>query len=269
MVTLSDIKLGGKTIPKPALIAAMAAGVGILGYAYWNRRMSSSAATPATTLDAGIDPTTGLPYADEFGYMQQGGGGAPQQGATGAGYYDPVTGQFIGTGVGNQVVQSVSTNGAWYQAAMAYLVNVAQFDPSTVAAALGNGLHGAYMTADQLGIWSAATGSQGEPPQGHPPLVTTPPGGQGTTPGNTGQGPVTGLHTTGIGKNRVSLDWAPVSGTNIYAVDVNGSRKSTSYHSGSIVSGLKPNTSYTIGVTPVKKDQSFGTRASISVRTKK
>jgi hypothetical protein len=262
-----EFKIGKMNAPKPAVYMAGAAAVGIVAYAYYKRRGNTATATDTTgtTTDPSIDPSTGIPWADEMGY----GSSAGYTGASGLGIYDPTTGQYYNNGYGNQVVTAVTTNAAWAQAAEAYLTSIGQYDPAAVAAAIGKALTGQYVTSDQVAIFAAARAFEGEPPTGYPPLNTHPPVGQpGGTGTVTGKGPVTNLKVTNTGQGFVSLDWSPVSGAKAYALDVNGKRSVTVYYSNGTVSGLSRKHHYTVGVTPIKSDGKLGTRKTISATTK-
>lgn len=171
---------------------ALVGGGAILYYRH--QQNAAAAATPAAGTDTSgydtsgdIDPTTGIPYADEGAGMDGAYGTTPSA----LGYYDPTTGQYIGTGVGTSTVTTVSTNAAWAQAAAAYLVNQG-YDGATVTAAIGLYLLGAPLTQDQYDIVTAAIGFEGNPPQGAPPPHmasggggTGQSGGGGTTTGTT------------------------------------------------------------------------------------
>jgi hypothetical protein len=270
---MNEIHIAGKTIPKPAIYASGAAAVGILAYAYWAKRGATPDATDPNAVDPNIDPYTGLPYSDEFGSGM--GGSFTPSGNT----YDPNTGTATLT----------NTNAAWAQAAQAYLTGVG-YDPQVVGSAIGKALNGQYVTAEEIGIWSAAIAFEGYPPQGYPGLNTTPPGGQGGNGGNgggdgdggnggggttpavpktTGKGPVSGLKALTKTTTSVTLDWNPVSGAKGYAIDRNGSRVVTVLYSQGKVSNLSPNTGYTFGVTPVMSNGDLGTVKTIRVTTAK
>jgi hypothetical protein len=160
------------------LIGALGVGGVIVWYVVKSKGSSSS--TAATT-DPSIDPSTGIPYAEEYA-----------QGAMGTtpslyGYTDPSTGQYI-TGVGATTVTQPSTNASWAQEVESYLENLG-YDPTTTAAAIGKYLTGQPLTADQNSIVAAALGFFGNPPTGAPPPITSPPTGNGTgggtgTPGH-------------------------------------------------------------------------------------
>jgi hypothetical protein len=229
---MSDVKLPGiGNVPKPALIAVGAASAAILAYAYYRR--SSAAPSDAGTTDTGvtdtsIDPATGVPYADEFGYTNTGYGFL--------GVNDPSTGQIITSGSGTGVV-TITTNAQWSQAAQAYLASIGGFDSTAVAAALGAGLLGHYMTPDQVGIWNAAIAFEGNPPGGYPPLNVTPPVGQ--PPATTTLPAPGGFKTTGHTYHSVSLTWSPVAGSLEYHIKISGPAFDHTV--------ITHNTSYTVG----------------------
>ena len=263
MVTImSDVKLPGiGNIPKPALIAVGAASIAIIGYAWYKHNGSAASSTPTTdpsAVDPSIDPATGIPYADEYGYMNS---GYSYQGVT-----DPTTGQIIGSGVGTGVVTQASTNAAWAQAAQSYLVTYGGFqDAAAVAAALGAGLLGHYMTPDQVAIWSAATAFEGDPPQGHPPINTTPPPGN---PPPVSLGAPTGIHVTNVGKTTATLAWTAVTGAQGYLVTAGGhsydaSGTSYGFHN------LRSNTSYTATVQALAGGRAGPRGHSVSFKTSK
>jgi hypothetical protein len=164
--------------------------VGILGggvvVVYYVMRARSSAATNATgtTTDPSIDPSTGIPYAEE----DSGALGAYGTSPSLYGYTDPSTGAFIsGVGAGaTGVVTAPSTNASWAQQVEAYLQNLG-YNPTSVAAALGKYLTGQSLSADQAAIVAAAQGFYGNPPQGAPPILQTNPSGNGTGGGLTGK----------------------------------------------------------------------------------
>lgn len=214
---MSDIKLPGiGNVPKPALIIAGAASLGIIVYAYWRHGSSStdtSTTDTSSTLDSSIDPATGVPYADEYGYMNS---GYSFQGVT-----DPSTGAIIGNGVGTGTVTTVSTNAAWAQAAQAYLAGIVGYDGTTVAAALGAGLLGHYMTPDQVGIWNEAIAYEGNPPQGYPPLNQTPPIGNPSPTPSKLHAP-SAVHAQSIDKSHIEVFWNTISGAQGYHIKIQG-----------------------------------------------
>lgn len=213
---MSDVKLPGiGNVPKPAVIAVGVASAAIIGYAYWRRskNSSSAAATTAasTATDTSIDPATGVPYADEYGFNNSAGYSFP-------GVYDPSTGATIGSGVGQGTIVTVSTNAAWAQASLAYLASVGGYqDSQSIGNALGAGLLGHYMTPDMVSIWNAAVAFEGEPPQGHPPLNITPPIGNPPPPTGKLHGP-TGAKVVSTTKNTATVSWNAVPGAKHYRI---------------------------------------------------
>lgn len=217
---MSDIKLPGiGNVPKPALIAVGAASVGILAYAWYKHKATGdpsadlSGGTTDSTVDPSIDPATGVPYADEYGYSNSGG------------YYlggvtDPSTGTVITGGTGGTGVVTITTNAQWAQAAQSYLASIGGYDATAVAAALGAGLLGHYMTPDQLGIWNAAVAFEGNPPGGYPPINTTPPSGN-PPPSQLLPAP-SGFRYTAKTYHSVTLTWNPVPGALEYHVKIQG-----------------------------------------------
>lgn len=154
--------------------------VGAAGLVAWYIIKGRGSKQSSTDLASqGIDPATGVPFAQEYGgYGAAGGAGTPSL----YGYYDPNTGQFIsGAGAGGSggFVLAPSTNAEWAQQAEAYLTGIG-YDAMTVAAALGKYLTGQTITSDQAGIVAAAKGFFGTPPQPFTPGPVTNPGGQGS-----------------------------------------------------------------------------------------
>jgi|SRR5215467_143824 len=160
------------------IIGAVAVG----GVVIWWATRSRSAQQTAGSTDGAIDPSTGIPYSQEYS-------GFGAQGTTPSlyGYVDPSTGAFIsGVGAGaTGVVTAPSTNASWAQQVESYLQNLG-YDPVATAAAIGKYLTGQTLTSDQSGIVSAAQGFFGPPPQGAPVISVTPPSGNGSGGGSTG-----------------------------------------------------------------------------------
>lgn len=159
--------------------------VGAAGLLIWYimKGKSSSGMTADQMAAAGIDPTTGVPYSEE--YAGYGGYGASGVVPSLYGYIDPTTGAFIsGAGAGGNVI-APSTNASWAQQVEAYLSSIG-YNAVTVAAAIGKYLTGQTLSADEAAIVAAALGFFGQPPQGAPPIHTTPPPGQNPPP--TGNG---------------------------------------------------------------------------------
>ena len=174
--------------PKPKMkkstiwILVGGGAVGLLGILYFYKKNSSSSSTASQDALAqqGIDPSTGIPYAEEYGS-----GLAGASGLTPSLYgYTGPEGSTVYPGVSGQIVTAPSTNAGWAQEVEAYLQNLG-YDPTTVAAALGKYLTGGRVTQDQQSIIQAALGFFGNPPTAVPPINVSGGGGTGqiTPPG--------------------------------------------------------------------------------------
>jgi PASTA domain len=158
-------------------------GIGGLGLVLWYRKHSASSSsstdtsgTDTSTADSGIDPSTGIPYADEYGGDTGAYGVTP--GAEGT--YDPLTGQYIpGYGTTGQVT-TIATNAEWAQAAITTLTGEG-YDPATVTTAIGLFLAGQALTQNQYDIVTAAIGVEGNPPSSVTPPHLAGGGGAGQT----------------------------------------------------------------------------------------
>jgi hypothetical protein len=184
------VNLFGSPVKKGYVLAGGAVVVLAVGYGWYrNRQANAAAATSAAggSGTSGIDPATGVPYADESGAgidpatgypygsaqdqeaLAQLGGGS---GFTGGGGGGPIT---TGTSGG------YTTNGQWAQAAESYLVSTVGGDANTVAAALGKYITGQPVTSDQVDVIEQAIAFTGYPPvngpNGDPPAYTLTQGG--------------------------------------------------------------------------------------------
>ena len=268
-----DLKSGGKIsigkvkLSKNAVMLGAATGVGIIAYAYYMRGRGGGdiPAGDGSSFDPNIDPATGIPYSDEYG----GGGGTG--GYSGLGIYDPVTGQYLGNGYGSSVVTGVSTNAAWTQACVAYLVSVG-YEGMAVNSALGKVLSGQAVTQDELNIFNAATAAQGHPPQGYPTIkmASGQPGGTTNPPGANLPAP-TGFHVDRVTRSTAIVDWNDVKNATGYRLYLNGAVRYANHPAYSLASysGLKPNTSYRLEVRAIGADGGVGAPASLTVKTPK
>jgi len=168
---------------KKVVLFAVGGSAGLLGILYWRSHSAASSAASTDTsgtsaTDSGIDPATGIPYADEYGGDTGAYGTTP--GAEGT--YDPLTGQYIpGLGTTTSPV-TIATNAEWAQAAIGALVNDG-YDPVTASTAIGLYLAGQGLSQNQYDIVTAAIGLEGQPPTTvSPPHITNPGGGGTTTP---------------------------------------------------------------------------------------
>jgi hypothetical protein len=265
----NTVKIGSMNVPKPALLAGMAGAAAIIIYAYWARSRGGGTETPSSD-DTGsnIDPSTGLPYSDEFGF----GGGY-----SGIGINDPATGGTIGGGYGGQIVTQLTTNSQWTQAAVLYLEQHG-YEGTAIANALGKVLTGSVVTQAELSIFNAARAAVGEPPQTYPsphmastapPGTTNPSGASLPAPGN--------VHVIHRYRTEIQVDWNAVKGARGYAVyrsepaksASTWQRQSTSVYDSFQFKGLKPNTTYRFKIAPVGFDNKEGKSVTITGKTLK
>jgi hypothetical protein len=169
-----------KKFGKKQLLIVGLGGLGAIGVWLWYRKTHGTA--PSTSTDTtgsgygagtdpnAIDPNTGVPYSQEYGYGQSYGGGG--WGGGGGGW--PVS-----TGGGSTTTtQTVTTNAQWAQASEEYLSHLG-YNKLAVALALGKYLSGQPLDNNQVGIVEAAIGFEGQPPQGAPKIIRS--GGGGGT----------------------------------------------------------------------------------------
>lgn len=205
------VNLFGHQVPRGVVITGVVVIVGGGGYLLYKR------STAAQTASAGAAGSSAYGYGTggygSYGYDQAYGYGAagygqftaqPQDvygyGAYGYGYYDPATGQYLGSGFGTNPTTptppTTNTNQEWAQAATAGLV-AQGFVAKNVATALGLYLTGKPVNSDQESIITTAIGLEGDPPQdgagGYPPAIHTtstnhkPPAKSVTVPKVTGE----------------------------------------------------------------------------------
>lgn len=270
--TGGKIKIGKFKVSKNGVMIGAAVGLGILGYAYYSRRSASPTDTSGDTtgyVDPSIDPNTGMPYSDEFG-----GSGVNY---SGLGIYDPTTGQYLGNGYGSSVITGVTTNAAWTQASVAYLVSIG-YEGTVVNSAIGKVLSGQAVTQDELNIFNAAMAAEGSPPQGFPTIhmVGAAPGGTTNPPAGDGNPPpaVTGLKGKGF-KEHIDLNWddmrkkdPKIAGYTIWA---DGVRKTSNFFSTEHVWGVsgkgKSHKMQVAAFKYINGKQTYGPMATISVKT--
>lgn len=259
---MDDLKLGSMHVNKKAVMVAAVFAGGVVAYAYYTRssRGGGGDAAPSGGPDPSIDPFTGLPYADEFNM------GTAGQGPSYQGIYDPATGQWITPG--SQTVTGYGSNAEWSQKALLVLTATG-YDGVAVSGALGNALNGVAVTNDQLNMFNTARALVGEPPYPFPAIVHAGTPGSGTTP-VTSVGKVTGLHASHIDRTAVTLEWTKVPHAVGYQMSRNGSVFQSVVYSKGSVYGLRPNTTYTLGVRAIGPGSKFyGPIATVHVRTHK
>lgn len=276
------MNIAGKKIPT-WLLWGGGLGAGIVGIAYFRSRKSSSGAAASSAAASGVDPVTGLPFAQDnqtdpltgMTYLaeaqQYGSVSAAEAALAGSGSAYSASGQspYVGTagyptsnvGSASGTVQSYATNAAWSQAVTAGLVALG-YSAEAVAAALGLYFQEHPLSADQASIVQAAIAEYGPPPQGSYPIIATtstagpPAAGGGTTGGGHPAAKVPampgGVHASAVSSSGFTLAWSPSAGATGYVVRVtyqgavafSDKVSGTSAH----VTGLGPNRSYTAHV---------------------
>jgi len=166
------LPLAGEVSKKTALVGGGVV-VAILVVSYLRHSKAQAAATPASTdttvsdqtgTDAGIDPATGVPYADEttsaLGTYDTG-----IDPSTGIPYAEELGyggGVGAGGGGGTTSTSGISTNDQWLEEAEG------QFPGHTASQAFTRILGGVAVTANQKDLFMEAVGVFGNPPQGYP-----------------------------------------------------------------------------------------------------
>ena len=159
-------------------------GVSIVGVMYWRKKNAAASAAAAasvaasssgTSTDSGIDPSTGLPYADETS-SAYGGGSA----YSGYGGIDPSTGvpyiyESGGTGTTNNT-SGITTDSQWAQQAEGDLVSTFGYSLTVAQSAVTK-----YMSQSLSGLndqeyeaISAIIAELGPPPSGTFRLIHAP-----------------------------------------------------------------------------------------------
>lgn len=191
--------------------AVIGGGGAIVVYVWYKHKQGTAASTSAS--GTGVDPVTGLPYAQDntvdpltgITYLQEAqqygsvaaaesavssGASAGYGGGYGAygdvyGYNSAgaLSGVPYSTFTGTQTGSSYTSNAEWAQAATAGLTDLG-YTSTDIAAALGNYLAGLPLTSGQQQIVAAADAEYGYPPAGVPAVTTAPQTPPATT-GNT------------------------------------------------------------------------------------
>lgn len=184
------MNIAGKNVPNWAVYGG--AGVVVVGGVLWYRKRSggsSSAAGAAATDPNAIDPSTGVPYADEVAGVAPGG-------FSGSGLaFGTPTSDFTGT---TPTGTTFTTNAQWVQAATAGLTALG-YNGSDVGAALGLYLLGMPLSADQVTIVQTAVAEFGPPPVGQFAIIASPNSQTGSTGSGTGGTTGTGSGDGGLG----------------------------------------------------------------------
>jgi hypothetical protein len=190
------VKIPGIGEVKPVYaVGGGALVLGVVGYAYYKNKKSQAAAASAAvsstaagdgTLagtgagDSGIDPSTGLPYADESDDGADTYGGIDP--ATGVPYYDEITQSSTTTNP-----NAITTNEQWIETAEQDAENLFGATPAVAESAVE-----AYMSQTTAGLPTNAytlmqsiVGELGQPPVGGPYRLIQAGGGTSTTGGGT------------------------------------------------------------------------------------
>lgn len=235
--------------------------------ALWYRNKKAAAASVATAGGSEVDPATGYAY-----------GSAEDAAALSAqaNYQTASTPYTSGSGGANYTGVGTFTNNAeWAQAAEQYLTAEGAVDSASLSVALGKYITGSPVdTTTQQPLIESAIAVEGYPPvsgaNGFPPNLNT--GPPVTAP--TGPLPVPqNLHVIGTSPTSLTVTWDAVTGAAWYIVNESSfsaigggwQATSTSY----TVTGLKPDTPYTIYVIPVDASNTQGGTARIDTRTSK
>jgi PASTA domain len=198
-----DISVPGLgEVPKKYAIGAVAvaAGLGVIVYIRARNTAKTAAAADTSTATAdtsgydptidpstgipyaeenAIDPSTGIPYAEEnsgMGTSDYGGAGAYGTGYDAAGY--PI-GSSQDIAWSQQQTTGITTNNEWVQEAIGGSL---PGDPGTIQTALSAVLGGLTVTTAQKNLFLEAVGVLGNPPQGYPPIHTSDTSAQPATP---------------------------------------------------------------------------------------
>lgn len=176
-------------LPKIKLNKVWVIGGGVGAVAIWfayrklgGSKLSPGAATgTAVDTSATVDPTTGLPYADDSGYSSALGGatGSPWGSLSGL-TYNPATGQYEAAGGSTATPTADSSNVQWGQAVENYLAGLG-YNATSVNLALGKWFTGAGLSDSEYQIVQAAIGAQGNPPVTVPSPILAAPTGQTNT----------------------------------------------------------------------------------------
>lgn len=169
--------------------------LGVVGYAYYKNKKSQSAAAAAATTsaaasdgtlagtgagDSGIDPSTGLPYADEEGDGVGTYGGIDP--ATGVPYYDEITQSSTTTNP-----NTITTNQQWIEQAESDGQNLfgatSAVADSAVEAYISQTTAG--LPANEYTLMQSLVAELGQPPTGGPYRLIQSSGGSSTGTGGT------------------------------------------------------------------------------------
>jgi LysM repeat protein len=255
----------------PLPVIAWAGIAGVVYYVVKKRAGSSAKTTTATAANnsgepgtmgtdpAGntglIDPSTGYVYGTPSDQAALGGSG--NSGSS-------------GSGSGSSTTATYTTNTAWEDAAINYLVGLG-VDPVSANSAIAAYLGSQSLSVTQQAEVNEAIQSLGAPPQPPSPAPSTPVvSPPGTSGGPYAKNPPTGLATSSVTATSASLKWNGATGAKGYTVTYQPAGGTAATESTSqpfiTLSGLKPQTAYHVNVQATPADAGAGT-ASITVTT--
>lgn len=192
-----------------------------------------------------IDPATGYVY-----------GSSQDTSALGAQSSAGSSGTVSGSG-GSTIAGQYATNDQWQRAAINFLVGLG-IDPTEANNAIGTFLASQPLTSAQQADVNIAIQSLGAPPTPPQPGNSSGPIAQ-PSPGTTyATNPVTGLSTTNLTSNAVTVVWSKSTNAQGYTVNYSGGSSGSTTVSGTAGSatlgGLKAGSQYTVSVqaTPAK-----------------
>lgn len=233
--TIDIPKVG--SVPKIAVFGIGGVALAYIGWRYYQARSSASS---DTTVDPGFDDPGTLPGV--AGAVSD----TNQYGATTGG-----TGGDAGTGV-------ITTNAQWSQDAESKLLD--SYAASDIVAALGNYLGGQPLSDAQQTIVRSAIAVSGYPPVGSFSIVSG---------GNTALTLApSGVNVGSVAATSVAVNFTEVAGAKFYKVAASNGASATGASSPIVLSGLSPNTSYSVTVTGYTASNTAGpTSAAVSFKT--
>jgi Fibronectin type III domain/LysM domain len=220
---------------------------------------SSAAATSGTGGSYGTDPAGNTGYIDPMsGYVY----GSTEDIAALAQQNEANTSSG-GTGdSGSSSTSTYTTNSAWEDAAINYLVGLG-VDATDANSAIAAYLSSQSLSTTQQALVNEAIQTLGAPPQPptattSPPPVVNPPGGATTYATN----PPTGLTASGVTATSASLKWNAASNATAYSVSYKTSSGSSQTVTTSTTSvtlpNLTPSTNYSVSVMGTPADTGAG-----------
>jgi hypothetical protein len=208
-----NVPVVGK-MPRGAMVAGLAAVVGVSGYLIYKHITKPTTTTPTATGPTGYGYGYGSMAGSQFGYGYGGAYGEYGGGFGGGGYpfqygYGTQTGGTTGS-------TTPTTNAQWGQDAEAAM---GSDGTDATAAAIAKYLGGSPVTEQQQLIIQEAIAVTGPVPvpsaTGYPPKIRVTKGGGG---GGDATNPVTGLHISKPGTTGVDVAWSASAGATSYSV---------------------------------------------------